>query len=177
MPLTDAAFLSIDSFVAGCAVAPLLCGASYRLAAAVLFGSADAAASFFGTLIAAAPHGLLVVAPGMPALYGVYLLAVSHLAGRGLRATGPERPPSRAGSGGMAWVILTSLAVALSVDNLVSGAPADGGWVAVAGCGSAAAMLLGLAVGGRVFHGLSATRRSGWIGVGLMITACSAVLS
>ena len=115
----DAA-LSVDSLVAGAAVAPLLRRGSHRLAAAAFFGAADGAASLLGAAIAAPLQGLLVMAPAMPALYGVYLIAVSNLAGRGLRALGARR----GGAAGHlpALAVLGALAVALSLDNLVTSA-------------------------------------------------------
>ena len=176
MHVTNALLLSFDSLVAGIAVAPLVRSAPCRLVAAVLFGVADGAASLLGALVAVPLHGLLVVAPVMPALYGVYLAAASSLAARGLRATDEAR--SRVGPGRPATpAILGALAVALSVDNLVSSAAADGASVVAVGCASAALMLVGLTVGGRAFAALAGGRRGAWVGVGLMIAACSAVLS
>lgn len=169
MTLTHAALLSLDSLVAGFALAPLLSSASRRLAAAGLFGAADAAASSLGALVALPLHGVLGAAPGLAALYAVYLAVAIGLAGRGLDAA--EKP------GLPAWAILGALAAALSLDNLASpvgahAAPA----VAVLGAGSAAAMLLGLAAGARVLRGLPDRPRSAWLGAGVATTACLAVL-
>lgn len=159
------ALLALDSLVAGLLAAPLLRRRSSRVTAALLFGAADATASLLGAVIAAPPHGLLLVAPGVPAVYGLYLVAVSVLAARGLRiASAPGRAT--------ALPALGALAVALSVDNLVAGGGAS---VVAAGIGSAALMLLGLTVGGRVIDGLPDTRRGVWAGAGLVVMACLAV--
>lgn len=173
MPLTDALSLSIDSLIVGAALAPLVCTASSRLAAAALFGAADAFASLLGTVIVVPLQGLLVAAPALPALYGAYLVAVAILAGRGLRATSGTGTPWNL----PALAVLSVVAVALSVDNLVAPAAASGAAVVAMGATSAALVLVGFALGEPVFRGLSATRRVGWIGVGLVVTACSAVLS
>jgi hypothetical protein len=158
--VTLAALLGIDSLLAGFALAPLLRTARGRLAAAALFGAADAAAS----LVALQHRGLLDAAPAMPALYGVYLLVVGGLA-LGVR----QLPPLAVAAG---------LAVALSVDNLVSSAAAHDPWVAAGlGGSSAALLLLGVGIGGRVSSGLPGGRRTAWIGAGLALVACAAVVS
>src|SRR4051794_9828048 len=147
MPLTDAA-LSVDSLVVGAAVAPLMRSGSHRLAAAALFGTADAVATSIGRLIVAPLQGMVVVAALMPALYGVYLLAVSGLAARGLRvATAAESPSGAARRHVPALAVLGASAVALSVDNLVAAATAHEASVAAIGCASALAALLGLTIG------------------------------
>jgi hypothetical protein len=174
MPLTDA-LLSADSLVAGLAVAPLLHSRSQRLAAAVLFGCADGAASLAGASLAVA---LPAAAPAVVALYGAYLVAVSALAGRGLRAVCDRTLARCAGSGRVrALGVLGALAVALSVDNLVSSAAAQGASIVAMGCTSAALTLVGLTVGGRVLRGLPDRRRTGWVGAGVIATAVMAVLS
>jgi putative Mn2+ efflux pump MntP len=174
MPLPDA-LLSADSLVAGLAVAPLLHRWSYRLAAAVLLGCADGAASFAGASIAISAPGPLVAAPAVVALYGAYLIAVSALAGRGLQALHDRGPATRAGAGKLAALgVLGALAVALSVDNLVASAGAS---VVAMGCASAALTLVGLSVGGRVLRGMTDRRRTGWVGAGVIATALMAVLS
>ena len=157
--------LGLDSLVAGLVVAPLLRRSSYRLATAALFGAADAAASLLGTLIAVPLHGLHVVAPVVPALYGLYLLVGVVLAGRSLESA---KAMGRAST----LPVLCALAVALSVDNLVAGTGAS---AVAAGYSSAALMLLGLAVGGRVFDVLCGTRLTAWTGAGLVAIACLAV--
>jgi putative Mn2+ efflux pump MntP len=177
MLLTHALSLSVDSLVGGVAVAPLVRRASYRLAAAAVFGVADAAASLLGGLVATPLHGLLVVTPAMIAVYGAYLLAVSALAARGLAVGAPvglatlafprRLPP---------FLILGALAVALSIDNLVSAAAGQQAAVGTVGCASAALALLGLTAGSRL-HRLTDTRRMAWVGVGLLITACAGVLT
>ncbi len=177
MPLTDA-LLSADSLLAGLAVAPLLHSWSHRLAAAVLFGCADGVASLVGASLAISIPGALVAAPAVVALYGAYLIAASALAGRGLRACSDRGPARRAGSGQLpALGVLGALAVALSVDNLVSSAAAHGASIVAMGCGSAALTLLGLTVGGRALRGLPDRRRTGWVGAGAIATALMAVLS
>jgi hypothetical protein len=170
MPLSHVPLLSLDSLIAGCALAPLLPRASGRLAAAGLFGAADAAGSALGALVSLPFHGVLGAAPGLAALYALYLAAATCLAGRGLEAA--EKP------GPSAWVILGALAAALSLDNVASpvaahAAPA----VAVLGVSSAALMLLGLAVGARVLRGLPDRSRSAWLAAGVATTACLAVLA
>ena len=178
MALANAVLLSVDSLIAAVAVAPLLSRASHRVAAVALFGVADGAASFLGTLIAVPLRGLLVAAPAAVALYGVYLIAVTILAGRGLKTASDAGPTDRVRSGHLPTLaILGALAAAMSVDNLVSGAAEGGASVAVLGCTSAALMLLGLWVGGRISHGFSAGRRGAWVGAGLMLTACLALVS
>lgn len=157
--------LGLDSLVAGLVVAPLLRSSSYRLATAALFGAADAAASLLGMLIAVPLHGLHVVAPGVPVLYGLYLLVGAVLAGRSLESA---KAVGRAST----LPVFGALAIALSVDNLVAG---PGASVVAAGCSSAALMLLGLAVGGRVFDGLPGPRVGAWTGAGLVAMACLAV--
>jgi hypothetical protein len=178
MLLTHALSLSVDSLVGGAAVAPLVPRASYRLAAAVLFGAADAAASFLGALIAIPLHGLLVVTPAMIALYGAYLVAVSTLAARGLAGIGAVGSATRVRARQLpALLIPGALAVALSIDNLVSAAAGQEASLATAGCSSAALALLGLTAGSRLLRGLPNGRRTAWVGVGLLITACAGVLT
>lgn len=157
--------LGLDSFVAGLALAPLLRGPSSRVTAVALFGAADAAATLAGGLIALPLGGLLLVAPGAPALFGLYLLAAGFLAARGT-----ERAAARAS----ALPVTIGLAVALAIDNLVAG---DGGSVVATGCVSAALMLFGLVFGGRVFDRLPDVRRSVWTGAGLVGTALLAVVA
>jgi hypothetical protein len=169
MPFTHVPLLGLDSLIAGCALAPLLPSASRRMAAAGLFGVADAAASSLGALVSLPLHGLLGAAPSLPALYAVYVAAAAGLAGRGLEAA--ERP------GRPAWVVLGALAAALSVDNFVS--PVAGhaaSAVAVLGASSAALTLLGLAVGARALRGLPDSTRPAWLAAGVATTACLAVL-
>ena len=163
MALLDAALLSLDSFLAGCAVAPLLARTSHRLAAAGLFGGADAVASALA-LTWLPPQGLLLAAPIMVAAYGAYLLAATALAGRGLRA---GHAPG--------WLVLGALAVALSLDNLLSAAP-DPVAVAAAGSASAALLLLGLIAGARLARRVDVAPRQRWLGAGLATTALLAVL-
>lgn len=178
MPLTHAISLSFDSLVAGAAVAPLVRRPSYRLAAAALFGAADATATLLGTLIAVPLHGLLVIGPALPGLYGLYLVAASRLARRSLPPGDDPGRPARAGPRHMPTLaVLATLAVALSIDNLVSAAAGQGASPAAAGSTSAVLALLGLAAGSRLLRGLPDRRRTGWIGAGLLVTACAAVLT
>lgn len=157
--------LGLDSLIAGLVVAPLLRRSSYRLSAAVLFGAADAAASLLGTLIAVPLSGPILVAPGISALYGLYLVTVTLLGARSLESANAMGRAST-------LPVVGALAIALSADNLVAG---EGTSTAAAGCTSAALMLLGLAVGRRVFDGLPGARRSVWIGAGLIAAALVAV--
>lgn len=167
--------LSLDSLVAGCALAPLLTRASQRVAAAVLVGAADAAASMLGALISLSPHGLPVAAPAVLALYGVYLISVTGLAGRGLRAAEEQGQPLRARSSFVpTWVVLGALAAALSLDNLLS--PGAAPAVVALGACSAGVMLAGLVAGGRVSRDWSDTGRRAWLGAGLVAVACLAVV-
>lgn len=178
MLLTHALSLSVDSLVGGAAVAPLVSRASYRVAAAALFGAADAAASLVGGLVAMPLHGLLVVTPAMIALYGAYLVGVSTLAARGLAGIGAVGSAARACPRQLpTLLILGALAVALSIDNLVSAAAGQEASVATVGCTSAALALLGLTAGSRLLRGLPDGRRTAWVGVGLLITACAGVLT
>lgn len=162
----DALLLSLDSFVAGCAIAPLLGRASHRMAAAAMFGAADATATSLGALLVLPLHGALSAAPGVLALYGAYLLAVSTLARRELQAV---RAP--------ALGVAAALAVALAVDNLLAPAAAHPAWALATGGASAALLLLGFAAGARLSERLPARRRTAWIGAGLILTACSAVVA
>ncbi len=167
MPLTDAALLSFDSLVAGCAVAPLVSRTSHRLAAAAAFGAADAAASLAGALLLLSHHGLLAAAPALPALYGACLVAASLLARRELRAG--RRP---------ALTVIAVLAAALSVDNLAASAAAHDPAAAIGmGLASGAFVLAGLTIGGRVLHRVPPARRTAWVGAGLATAACSAVVA
>lgn len=167
MHVGHVALLSLDSLVAGCALAPLLPTASRRLAAAGLFGTADAVASSLGALIVLPLGPVLAAAPALPALYAVYLALVTGLAGRGLL----EKREGRA------LPILGALAAALSLDNALSPAvahsPLD---VAALGAGSAAAMLLGAAVGVRLLGLLPEDRRGAWLAAGVAASACLAVV-
>ena len=169
MTFTHGALLSLDSLIAGLALAPLLPNASRRLAAAGLFGAADAAASALGTLFALPLQGVLGAVPGLAGLYAVYVALATSLAGRGMGTAEKPRPP--------AFLVVGALAAALSLDNLVSpGAAAGAPGIAVLGATSAASMLLGLAVGARVLRGLPDRSRSAWLAAGVAITACVAVL-
>ena len=175
MALTNALVLSFDSLVAGVALAPLLPKASHRLAAVVLFGVTDAAASLAGASIAISPRGLLVVAPGLLALYGVYLVAATTLASHGLRRAKDPGRPTRVRSPQLPRLaIVGALAVALSIDNLLS---AVSGPVVLMGAMSAALMVLGLAVGGRLVRCEGDRPRAAWVGIGLTITACLALVA
>jgi hypothetical protein len=149
MPLLHAGSLSLDSLVAGLALAPLLPRGAERVAASVLFGAADGFASLLATLIGA--H--LMVAPGVLALYGAYVFTAVVVASV-FAAPGRRRS---------LWAILVILAVALSVDNLLSpAAPVP------SGIASFALALIGLAAGARVAGGLRSRMRVAWIGVGLV---------
>src|SRR4051794_7629984 len=152
MHLAHVAFLSLDSLIAGLAVAPLLTSASSRLAGAALFGVADAAASSLGALVSLPLAGAFA-----PALYAVYITIATTLAARGSRPYGA----------------VAALAAALSVDNLVPPAAAPAG---IQGAASAAAMLVGLAIGARVVRGLPERQRTAWLLAGVAATACVAVL-
>jgi len=162
LPFTHVALLSIDSLIAGCALAPLLPRASQRLAAAAMFGAADAAASTLGALVSPPLQGVLDPAAAFPALYAVYLAVAIGVAGA---ATARSRP----------WLIVAALAVALSLDNLVS-PPATHAPAVLVGAASAAAVLLGLAAGARVLRGLPDGRRGAWLVAGVAASACVAVL-
>jgi putative Mn2+ efflux pump MntP len=176
MSVMHMVLLSLDSLVAGCALAPLLSRASHRLAAAVLVGSADAAASMLGSLIVVPLGGLPIAASAVIALYGIYLICVTSLAGRGLRVASQLGRSSRAHSAPVpTWVVLVALAVALSIDNLLSAGDAPE-FLPVAAC-SGGLMLVGVAAGGRISRGWSYRARSAWLGAGLVATACLAVLS
>lgn len=145
MPLLHAGSLSLDSLVAGFALAPLLSRASEWLAASVLFGAADGLASLVGTHV--------VVAPGMVALYGAYVFAVVVVATM-FAVSGDRRS---------LWAVIVAVAVALSVDNLLSPtAPAP------AGVASVVLALLGFVVGARLAAGLRSRLRIAWIGAGLL---------
>ena len=168
--------LSTDSLVAGCALAPLLSRTSHRLAAAVLVGAADAAASLVGSLVSLTPGGLPIAAPAVLAIYGVYLIVVTRLAGRGLRAAnepGGQTTPARSAHL-PTWMVLGALAAALSVDNLL--APGAAPAVIAAGVFSAALLLTGLAAGARISRGWSSPARGAWLGAGLVAVACLGVL-
>lgn len=157
--------LSLDSLVGGCALAPLLSRTSQRLVAAGLIGVADAAASLVGSLVSLTPGGLPITAPAALALYGLYLVVVTSLAGRGLRARSALLPP---------WMVLGALAAALCVDNLL--APGAAPAVVAAGAVSAGLLLAGLAAGARISRDWSPTARGAWLGAGLVAVACLGVL-
>jgi putative Mn2+ efflux pump MntP len=152
MDLVHAGALSLDSLVAGLALAPLLARASERVAAAVMFGAADGLASLVATLV-----GTHVVVPA--ALYGAYVVAVVGVASA-FAASSARRSM---------WVMAT-VAIAFSIDNLFSPtAPVP------AGVASFALALLGFAVGARLAGGLRNRLRVAWIGTGLLVAACLSV--
>jgi putative Mn2+ efflux pump MntP len=158
MHLLHAGSLSLDSLVAGLALAPLLPRALEWVAASVLFGAADGFASLVATLIGA--H--VVVAPGVVALYGAYVFAVVVVASM-FAASGRRRS---------LWAVLVMVAVALSVDNLLSPtAPVP------AGVASFVLALLGLTVGARIAGGLRSRMRITWIGVGLFAAVYLSLVS
>lgn len=176
IPVTHTLVLSLDSLVAGCALAPLLASASHRLAAAILVGSADAAASLLGSLIWLPRHGLVAAAPVMTALYGAYLIVATSLAGCGLRAASEDgRSPLPRARHLPTWMILGALAAALSVDNLLS--PGGAQAVGADGLISGALMLCGLCAGARISRCWSCSVRSAWLGAGLVAATSLAVLS
>jgi predicted lysophospholipase L1 biosynthesis ABC-type transport system permease subunit len=155
MDLVHAGSLSLDSLVAGLALAPLLSRASERIAASVLFGAADGLASLVATLV-----GTHVVVPA--ALYGAYVFAVVVTA-TAFAASSRRRS---------VWTVVATVAVAFSVDNLLSPtAPAP------AGVASFALALLGLVVGARLAGGLQRRLRIAWIGAGLLAAAYLSVAS
>jgi putative Mn2+ efflux pump MntP len=155
MDLVHAGSLSLDSLVAGLALAPLLPRASERLGASVLFGVADGLASLVATLV-----GTHVVVPA--ALYGAYVLAVVVVATT-FAASSRRRS---------VVAVVATVAVAFSLDNLLSPtAPAP------AGVASFTLALLGLAVGARLAGGLRNRVRIAWIGAGLLAAAYLSVAS
>jgi predicted lysophospholipase L1 biosynthesis ABC-type transport system permease subunit len=155
MDLVHAGSLSLDSLVAGLALAPLLPRASERVTASVLFGAADGLASLVATLV-----GTHVVVPA--ALYGAYVFAV--VVGATTFVASSRRRS--------VWPVVATVAVAFSVDNLFSPtAPAP------AGAASFALALLGLAVGVRLTGSLRNRLRIAWIGAGLIAAACLSVVS
>jgi hypothetical protein len=155
MDLVHAGSLSLDSLVAGLALAPLLPRASERVAASVLFGAADGLASLVATLV-----GTHVVVPA--ALYGAYVLAVVA-AGTAFAASSRRRS---------VLAVVATVAVAFSLDNLLSPtAPAP------AGVASFALALLGLVVGARLAGRLQSRLRIAWIGAGLLAAAYLSVAS
>lgn len=159
--------LGLDSLVAGLSLAPLLRTSRSRLTAAVAFGAADAGASLVGGVIAAPPRGLFTMAPGVPALFGLYLLVVGAVAALGLEHA------NRLGRASALPITIT-LALALSVDNLAAG---DGAPAVASGLSSAAFVLLALYAGGRFLESKPATRRIVWTGAGLIATACLSVVA
>ncbi len=149
MHLLHAGSLSLDSLVAGLALAPLLPRASEWVAASALLGAADGFASLLATLDGT--H--VVVAPGMVALYGAYVLAVVVVASM-FAASGRRRS---------LWAVVAMVALALSLDNLLSPtAPAP------AALASAVLALLGFAVGARLAGSMRSRWRIVWIGAGLL---------
>ncbi len=149
MPFFHAGWLSLDSLVAGLALASLLPRAPERVAASVLFGLADGLASLYATL--SGTH--LAVLAGMAVLYCAYALTV-------VVAASAFAASSRRWS---AWAVVATVAVALSLDNLLSpAAPAP------AGVASAVLALLGLAVGARLARGLGSRARVAWVAAGLL---------
>lgn len=149
MQLIHAGSLSLDSLVAGLALAPLLPRASEWVTASVLLGAADGFASLLATLIGA--H--VVVAPAVIVLYGAYVLTVVMAASM-FAASGRRRS---------LWAVLVMVAVALSLDNLLSpAAPVP------AGVASFALALLGFAIGALLASRLRSYRRVAWIAVGLL---------
>jgi hypothetical protein len=155
MDLVHAGSLSLDSLVAGLALAPLLPRASERVAASVLFGAADGLASLVATLV-----GTHVMVPA--ALYGAYVFAVVVVATTFVAS-------SRRRS---VWAVVVTVAVAFSVDNLLSPtAPVP------AGVASFTLALFGLVVGARLAGGLRNHLRIAWIGAGLLAAAYLSVAS
>lgn len=149
MDLVHAGSLSLDSLVAGLAFAPLLPRASERVAASVLFGAADGLASLLATLV-----GTHVVVPA--AFYGAYVFGVVVVA---ITFVASSRRRS-------AWAVVATVAVAFSVDNLLSPtAPVP------AGVASLTLALFGFVVGARLAGGLRNRVRIAWIGAGLLAAA------